>query len=70
MSLHKSAIIGLLSNCCTDGDVGSHVVAVVKADKGQVGHMRCKDQDEQDSHHAGHPRSPQTQSSGKKEQGT
>lgn len=45
----------------TDGGVSSHVVAVVETDKGQVGHMRGKGQDEQDSHHAGHPRSPQAQ---------
>lgn len=59
------AVMWLLSICCTDGGISSHVVAVVEADKGQVGHMRCKGQDEQDSHHAGHPRSPQTQCSGK-----
>lgn len=50
----------------TNGGVSSHVVAVVETDKGQVGHMRGKGQDEQDSHHAGHPRSPQTQCSDEK----
>lgn len=49
--------------CCTNGGVGGHVVAVVKADEGQVGHVWGKGQDEQDSHHAGHRRPPQTQCS-------
>lgn len=49
--------------CCTDGSVSSHVVAVVETDKGQVGYVRGKGQDEQHSHHAGHSRTPQTQSS-------
>lgn len=52
--------------CGTDGGISSHVVAVVKTDKSQVGHMRGKGQDEQDAHHAGHPRSPQAQCSGEK----
>lgn len=49
--------------CRTDGRVRSHVVAVVKTDKGQEGHVRGKGQDEQDSHHAGRRGPPQTQRS-------
>lgn len=53
----------VLSICFTDGGVSSHIVAIVKADKGQVGNVRGKGQDEQDSHHIGHIRPPQAQCS-------
>lgn len=59
----------VLSICFTDSGVGSHIVAIIKADKRQVGHVRSKGQDEQDSHHAGHNRPPQAQCSDEGGQG-
>lgn len=47
----------------TNGGVGSHIVAIVKTDKGQVGHVWGEGQDQEDSHYARHGRSLQTQSS-------
>lgn len=53
----------------TNGGVSSHVIAVVETDKGQVGHVRSKGQDEQDAHHARHPGSPQAQRSDEERDG-
>lgn len=47
----------------TDGGVSRHVVAVVKADEGQVRHMGGEGQDQQDSQHAGHTWTLQAQGS-------
>lgn len=47
----------------TNGGIGSHIVAIVKADKGQVWHVGGEGQDQEDSHYAWHSRSPQAQRS-------
>lgn len=47
----------------TNGGVGSHIVAVVKTDEGQVGHVWGEGQDQENSHYARHGGSPQAQSS-------
>lgn len=56
-------------NCFrTDGGVSSHVVTIVKTDKGQVGDVCGEGQDEQDPDHAGHLGSPQAQGSDKRQE--
>lgn len=45
----------------TYGGIGSHVVPIVKTDKGQIRHMRCEGQNEQSSHHTGNCRPTQAQ---------
>lgn len=45
----------------TYGCVGSHVVAVVEANKGEIGDVGGEGQDEKNSNDAGHAGSPQPQ---------